>query len=143
MVEPALREFVDEDEFLRRVRYPDHFKRGVLLWRAFKKEGAQMSWTLRNDDLRTDVGLDAYHAHFSELVGEKLPAILWFSFYGLTRGIDPPLEPKHDNDPDDLKYGHLHCSTSAPHDREHMEVLAKLVNDGKHAGIAGRYMSRQ
>ncbi len=139
MAEPVVMRFAARDEFLRRVMFYDHFKRGLLYWRAFKDKDPRLSWTFRDEELRTDVGLDEYHAYFSERVGEKLPAILRFTFHGLTKCIDPPLEPQHDRDDSDAKYGHLHCSTPAARDKDHMERLAKLVNDGEHAGIARRY----
>ena len=139
MAEPNLTHFVDTDQFLRRVLFDDHFKRDVLLWRAFKDKDVQMSWTYRDACLINEDGLDAYHAYFSERAGTNLAAILWFSFFGLTNCIDPPLEPRHDPDPDDDEYGHLHCATDAPRDKAHMELLAKLVLDGEHAGIARRY----
>lgn len=148
MVEPALTHFAEQDEFLRRVgydnhiRFDNHIKRDVIRWRAFKVKEVRMSLTFRDKELHSDTGLDAYHEYFSRRFRTIIPAILWFSFYGLTRGIDPPLEPEHDPDPNDLTYGHLHCSTSAPHDRPHMEVLAKLVNDREHAGIVRHYTSR-
>lgn len=139
MAEPALTRFADNDEFLRRVRLPDHIKNGMLQWRAFKDNDPRMSFTFRDEDLQTDIGLDAYHAYFSEQVGVPLPAILRFTFHGLTRCVDPPLQPRHDPDPSDQRYGRLHCSTEAPHDKAHRELLAKLVNDGMYAGIARRY----
>ncbi len=134
--------FADNDEFLRRVRFEDHLKRDVLHWRAFKDNDVRMSWTIRDDSLKSDSGLNAYHAYYSELLGETLPAILWFSFFGLTRHLDPPLEPQLDPDPDDPEFGRLHCSTEPPRDKVHMQDLAKIVNDGKHAGIARRYSKR-
>ncbi len=140
MAKPALRPFVNEDQFLRRVRFPDHIKKdGMLRWKAFKDKDPRMSFTFRDQALKTDVALDAYHNYFSETVGEVLPAILWFGFFGLTQRIQPPLEPRHDPDRTDPIYGHLHCSTERPHGKPHMQLLAKLVNDGDHAGIARRY----
>jgi hypothetical protein len=139
MAEPALMLFADKDEFLRRVDWHSRFKRDVLLWKAFNDQHPRMSWTFRNGTLKSDAALDAYHAYFSERFGESLPAILWFTFHGLTRRIVPPLEPQLDPDSDDPMYGHLHCSTDALRDKEHRERLAKLVNDGVHAGIARRY----
>ena len=139
MAEPKLTYFDDTDQFLRRVGFHDHFKRDVLLWKAFKDKDVQMSWTYRDARLMNDDGLDAYHAYFSERAAINLSAILWFAFFGLTKRIDPPLEPRPEPDPDDLEYGDLHCSTGAPRDKAHMELLAKLVNDGEYAGIARRY----
>ena len=140
MADPALMQFVDRDQFLRRVFQKDHIKKnGFLYWRAFKDNDPRLSLTFCNSALRTAAGLDAYHEYFSELVGKILPAILWISFVGLTRRLDPSLEPRHDPVDEEPIYGHLHCSTDAPRDKAHMELLAKLVNDGEHAGIALRY----
>ncbi|MCH8149250.1 MAG: hypothetical protein IH987_14915 [Planctomycetes bacterium] len=143
MAEPVLMRFTENDQFLRRVRFHDHVnKRGLLLWRAFKDGDPQMSLTFRDETLKANAELDAYHAYFCELVGEHLAAILWFTFRGLTREISPPLEPRYCLDANDLVYGHLHCSCEAPRDKPHMELLAKLVNDAVHAGIARRYEKR-
>ncbi|MGD2110376.1 MAG: hypothetical protein PVI86_13425 [Phycisphaerae bacterium] len=140
MAESALKAFVDEDQFLRRVRFYDHLKHNLVHWRAFKDNDPQFSLTFRDESLRSEEGLDAYHEYFSRGVGETLPAILWFAFFGLTRCIEPPLEPQHAPDRiTDPVYGHLHCLTERPHGKPHMQVLAKLVNDGNHAGIAKRY----
>lgn len=141
MAEPVLKRFTENDEFLRRVRFEDHFRRGLLWWRAFKDSDPRMSLTFRDETLKTDTELDAYYAYFSELVGERLPAILWFTFRGLTREISPPLEPRYCPDANDAVYGHLHCSCDAP-DKPLMQLLAKLVNDAVHAGIARRYVKR-
>jgi len=142
MAEPALKPFADKDEFLRRVRFEDHIKRDLVLWKAFKDKDPRMSLTYRDQSLQSLIAIDEYHAYFSGLVRETLPAILLFSFYGLIKCINPPLEPIRDPAPDDPKYGHLHCSSDAPRDRTHMDALAKLVNDGVHAGIARRYPKR-
>ena len=144
MAELALMRFADKDEFLRRLRFKDHIKgdRDEVRWKAFKDNDPRMSLTYRDEKLQSDAGIDEYHAYYSKLVGETLPAILRFTFFGLARCIDPPLKPEYDPVPNDLKYGHLHCSTEAPHDKCHMQVLAKLVNDGVHAGVARRYVRR-
>lgn len=141
MAEPALMRFADKDEFLRRVRFPDHIKvdRDEIRWKAFKGKDVRISLTYRDETLQSDTAIDEYHAYFSELVGETLPVILRFTFYGLTKCVDPPLEPRYDPDSKDPKYGHLHCSTDAPRGKPHMELLAKLVNDGQHAGIVRHY----
>ena len=142
MAEPGLMRFADRDEFLRRVSYEDHFKRDLLLWKAFKDKDLWMSWTFRDGTLQADDSLDLYHAYFCERFGQNIPAILRFTFHGLTKCIEPPLEPRHSPDPDDATYGHLHCTTERPHDKPHMQLLAKLVNDGEYAGIARRYEKR-
>lgn len=139
MASPTLTCFDDQDEFLRRVGFESNFKRDVLRWKAFKEQDPRMSWTFRNNVLFDDKELDAYHGYFSERFGQPLAAVLRFTFFGLTRVIDPPLEPRADHDPTDAVYGHLHCSTDQPRDQAHMERLAKLVMDGVYAGIAKRY----
>ena len=101
-----------------------------------------MSLTLRDDELKTEAGIETYRAYFTVLLqaatdtDDEIPAILWFSYVGLARRIDPPLEPVHDLDESDERYGHLHCSVAAPEDKAHMEIIAKLVNDAQYAGIA-------
>lgn len=142
MAESVLKQFNQSDEFLRRVRFHDHFKRNLLWWRAFKDNDPQMSLTFRDETLRTEARLDAYLSYFCERVGKRLAAILWFTLRGLTIEISPPLEPRHLPDAEDSVYGHLHCSCDAPRDKSHMELLAKLVNDGVHAGVALRYEKR-
>lgn len=137
MAESALMPFSDTDEFLRRVRFKDHIKwnREEVRWKAFKDRDDRMSFTHRNSSLQSDAAIEEYHTYYNKLVGETLPAILRFTFCGLTKVLNPPLEPERDPDSEDTKYGHLHCSTPRPRDKPHMEFLAKLVNDGKHAGI--------
>lgn len=123
-------------EFLRRVLLKNQInKSGLLHWRAFNDGDPRMLLTYRNNDLRTDLGVRNYHAFFSERVGTALPAILWLSFVGLTQQIEPPLEPQSEPDNTDPVYGHLHCSTPAPSDKPHMQLLAKLVNDGQFGGV--------
>lgn len=137
MAEPGLSPFAADDQFLRRVLHHDQIKK-LVHWRAFKDGDPRLSLTYRNQWLKTDEGLDAYRKYFSERAGTSLAGILWHSFHGLTRRVDPPLIPAHDPDESDPAYGDLHCSTQAP-DKAQMQLLAKLVNDGEHAGVARRY----
>lgn len=141
MAECTLKRFEPNDEFLRRVRLKDHIKKGLVRWRAFKDGDPRMSFTFRDQKLHTEEGLKEYHAYCSEKARVTLPAILWFSFRGLVMEIEPPLEPEHDPVKDDPVYGHLHCSTEAPHDRVHRDLMAKLVNDNVYAGIAWRHVA--
>ncbi len=71
-----------------------------------------------------------------------MPGILWLSHRGLTQKVTPPLFPLPDPDLSDQVYGDLHCSTEAPHDKNHMELLAKLVNDRQDAGILHEFEKR-
>ena len=128
--------FDDATHFLRRVKFRDHInKRGLLHWRAFKDGDPRMSLTYRDESLRTEDAIKAYQRYFSDPNGGTLLAILWLTFLGLTREVQPPLEPQYDPDSTEPVYGHLHCSTPAPRDKPHMELLAKLVNDGQFAGV--------
>lgn len=138
MAESPLMRFEENDEFLRRVRFANLIKRDIVAWQAFKEKDKRMSWTFRDQQLMSQLGLEAYHRYFSEQVVGGLPAILRFTFFGLTQCINPPLQPEQDRDSGDPQYGHLHCSTGVP-DEAQMRQLAKLVNDGQYAGIARRY----
>lgn len=122
--------FCDEDQFLRRIAFPDHVKRGLLFWRAFKERAPSLSWTLKDESLLTNDALNAYRRHYSASIPSGLPGLCWLSFRGLPRELNPPLVPCRDPDRSDPVYGHLHCSTPSPTDKSHMEKMAKLVNDG-------------
>ena len=129
---PGVNAFRDEDQFLRRIACPDHVKRLLLAWRAFKDRDPRLSFTLRDASLVTHDSLDEYRRYIADkYLGGTLPGICWLSFRGLVRELDPPLPPGHDPDPSDSVYGHLHCSTDSPKDKPHMEKMAKLVNDGE------------
>ena len=91
--------------------------------------------TYYDDSLKTEEAIEKYRRHFSNPTNGTLPAILWLTFLGLTREVQPPLEPQHDPDKAEPVYGHLHCSAPAPDDKPHMQLLAKLVNDGEFAGV--------
>lgn len=130
------------DRFLRRVRFADHLRRGVVHWRAFKDDDETLSLTFQDDSLKGNAAILDYQEHFSAAIGGDLPGLLWFSFDGLTSRLDPPLPPRHDPDSSDSRYGHLHCSTDKPRDRAHMQLLQKLVNDGEFAGVLFRFVKR-
>ena len=128
-------------EFLRRVKFKDQIKRSLLHWRAFRDGDRRMSLTYRDESLWTDDAIEEYQRYFSG-DSETLFAILRLTFLGLTREVQPPLSPQHDPDDTEPRYGHLHCSTPAPHDKPHMELLAKLVNDGQFAGVLRFFSNR-
>ena len=135
--------FDDTSQFLRRVWYPDQInKRGLLAPRAFKERDPRMSLTYRDESLRSEDAIEEYRRHFSDPNSDTLIAILWLTFRGLTREVHPPLVPRHEPDDNEPVYGHLHCSTPSPRDRPHMELLAKLVNDGQLAGVLCSFSSR-
>lgn len=142
MVEaPGVDAFRDDDRFLRRIRFPDHIKRGLIQWRAFKDKDARLSFTFQDESLSCDSGLDAYRRYVGDrYLSGDLPGICWLSFHGLVARLEPPLEPRHNPDPTDEVYGHLHCSTDQPRDRAHMDLMAKLVHDGEHGGLLRDYV---
>jgi hypothetical protein len=130
------------DKFLRRVGLPGQVKRGVLSWRAFNDRDATFSLTFQDEGLCGEVGLTAYQEHFSGFIGGNLPGLFWLLFEGLTTKLSPPLPPRYDPDSSDETYGHLHCCTEKPHNRDHMELLAKLVNDGDNGGVLREFVKR-
>jgi hypothetical protein len=118
-----------EDWFLRRVAYARYIKRGLVSAKAFECRPGEvsLSYTFQDVELRTGQGLDAYHVHSAFPSGD-LPGICTISFVDLVDRTKPPLPPRFDPDPDDARYGHLHCSTDCP-DRDNMERLAKLATE--------------
>jgi hypothetical protein len=139
---PSLTPFQASDRFLRRVGLPDHMKRRIVHWRAFKEKDPTLSFTFQDESLRGEASLDRYQNHFSEHLGGNLPGVVWLSFEGLTSRVNPPLVPRQDPNIDsDPVYGHLHCVTDAPRDKEQMQLLAKLVNDDdKFGGILREFV---
>ncbi len=125
-----------EDRLLRRVRFKDHMKRGILFWRAFKEKDPTLSFTLQDQSLLSDKAVDDYQAYFARQLGGDLPGIVWLTVEGLAVRLDPPLPPRRDPDNEtDPVYGHLHCVTDAPRDKEQMERMAMLVNSGQWGGV--------
>lgn len=120
------------DKFIRRVRFADHIKRGIVHWKAFKEkdEVLTLSFTFQNEELLADSAITAYQQYFSRMIGGDLPGLLRLWFEGLATILAPPLPPRYEPDPEDEAYGHLHCCTDKPRDKKHMEQLAKLINDG-------------
>ncbi|HEY3241720.1 MAG TPA: hypothetical protein VGM03_00070 [Phycisphaerae bacterium] len=140
----GLTPFGPDDRFLRRIRFPDHLKRGIVYWRAFKEKDdvPTLSYTYQDASLRSDPALDAYREYFSRALGGDLPGLLWLSWRALAQQVRPPLPPRHDPDASDPVYGHLHCVTDAPRDKIRMELLAKLVNDRDLGGVLREVVRR-
>lgn len=135
---PVVADFRHDDRFLRRVGLPGQIKKGLVHWRAFKAGTGEetLSFTFQDQPLCDPAELDKYRAHFAKVIGGNKPGILWLSFEGLALKLVPPLPPRWDPDLSaDPVYGHLHCVTDAPRDKQHMELLAKLVNDGDFGGL--------
>jgi hypothetical protein len=118
------------DWFLRRVARWYHIKGGAVHWKAFRPEPAEraLSYTLQNDDLRTPNGLDQYQLYWVFPSGD-LPGICKLSYVNLTEDLKPPLPPWPEPDETDKKYGHLHCHTDLPRDKDSMRRLAVLATE--------------
>ena len=119
--------FVSTDEFLRRAGKKRHVKLGVVHWEVFADSHPTLSFTLRNDDLRTEDGLDRYQ-ELKAFPSDDLPGICMLTFLDLTDRLRPALPPRRDPDGQDATYGHLHCSTDRPSGQIQMEVMAELAN---------------
>jgi hypothetical protein len=91
----GLTPFGPDDRFLRRIRFPDHLKRGIVYWRAFKEKDdvPTLSYTYQDASLRSDPALDAYREYFSRALGGDLPGLLWLSWRALAQQVRPPLPP--------------------------------------------------
>lgn len=119
--------FVAEDCFLRHVDRRRYLKRGIVKPEAFDDHHENLSFTFQNAGLQTEAGLDQYQRD-KALPSEDLPGICKLSFYDLTESLSPPLPPRRDPNPDDERYGHLHCCTDRPIDWGHRVQMAKLAS---------------
>lgn len=93
-------------------------------WRAFKPRQGETtcSFTIQNDELRTDEGIERYRERKVTTEGIR-PGICMLSFHELTERVKPPLVPRFDCDDQDPFYGESHYCTDAP-DRDQQEVMA-------------------
>jgi hypothetical protein len=125
------------DRFLRRIRFPDQIKRGIVRHRAFLEPDhiPTLSFSLQNEELTEDSAIEAYREYFSRSMEGDLVGLVWLSYEALTVELRPPLPPRGAPDDSDPVYGHLHCVTDKPLDKKHRDALAKLVTDGKVGGI--------
>lgn len=127
-----LEPFAPEDGFLRRIVWPQHIKRGFVHWRVFKDNHPTLSFTYRNDELKTRDGLDLYQVR-TVLPSGDLPGICVLTFLDLTCLLEPPLEPRQEVDIEDEYYGEIHCVTDQPVDKAQRQEMAKLAT--KHQDI--------
>jgi hypothetical protein len=126
--EASLDSFVADDVFLRRVSKKRLIKDEVVLAAAFEDKHETLSFTLQNEELKTDLGLDTYQ-HAKVLDSGDLPGLIGLSFLDLTISVHPPLPPRRELDEDDERYGALHCCSNRPIDLGHREQLAKLATN--------------
>ena len=122
----SLGPFDPEDSFLRRVSTKAAIKDGTVGWRAFDDQHPTLSFTFQDDDLQTGPGMQTYQRD-KALPSGDLPGICKLTLYDLTESLRPPLPPRADRDPEDEKYGHLHCCTDCPVNDDHRRKMAKLA----------------
>lgn len=127
-VEASLAPFVNEDSFLRRFLKRGLTKEGTVSAGAFKDQHETLSFTFQDDGLRTDKGLNDYHSAKVLPFGD-LPGLCKLTFHDLTVSLKPPLPPRPDADPEDTKYGHLHCCTDQPSSDAQRTLMAYLAEN--------------
>lgn len=127
---PLVRALSREDWFLRRVAYNNHIKHDTVHWKAFRpeREETALSYTLQAEDLGAADGIDRYQLYWVFPSGD-LPGICRLSYVNLTEDLEPPLPPWPDLDETDERYGHLHCHTDLPRDKDSMRRLAVLATE--------------
>lgn len=124
--EASVATFAPDDNFLRRISKRGNIKEGVVHAGAFDDGHSTLSFTLQDGNLRTEAGIDEYHRD-KALPSGDLPGIICLSFHDMTEAVRPPLPPRREPDPEDEKYGHLHCCTDRPEDEAQRDQLAKLA----------------
>lgn len=125
---PTLGPFVDEDSFLRHVGRRRYISRkdGTVSHEVFKDKHETLSFTYQNEVLRTDEGLNQYQRD-KVLPSGDLPGLCRLTFYDLTVSLHPPLPPRSDPNPDNDRYGHLHCCIGRPVDDDQCTKMAHLA----------------
>ncbi len=120
--------FIAEDSFLRHIDRKRRATADGVNWEVFKPRPAERSLSFTYQDVRlmSDSGLDEYRLDKAMPSGD-LPGICKLTYYDLTEALEPPLPPRPRHDPEDPKYGDLHCETGLPRDQIHMEKMAKLA----------------
>lgn len=117
-------DFEPNDGFLRWIR--KKLKGGVVSWEAFQSNTPTLSFTWQASELVTPSQLRQYQLDRALASGD-LPAICKLTLRNLTQDLLPPLPPRLRFDPNDEKYGHLHCETDLPTSQEQMEAMAQLA----------------
>lgn len=118
--------FVAHDSFLRRVGRKGDIKNGIIAPAVFKDKHETLSFTYQDDDLRTENGVSQYQLDKVLRFGD-LPGLCRLTFRDLTVDVQPALPPRFVLDPDDEKYGRLHCCTDQPNGDEQCEKMAELA----------------
>ena len=150
VAEARLAPFVVEDGFLRRTDRKRYIKPdGVVFWEAFKPRPAELtlSFTYQDHQLRDENGLRQYQLHNelknpSEKKGDLL-GICKLTFHDLTGLLSPPLPPRFEEDPNDERYGRLHCLTGLPVSQEQMELMAELASQHREAGLPFHFVPKE
>jgi hypothetical protein len=139
VVEPgAIGPFLPQDGFLRRTDRPNRIKGGLVFWEAFKPRMPHdtdgLSFTYQNHQLQNEDSLRQFQVDHELKLGD-LPGVCRITFGDLTECLQPPLPPRSKADPDDKRYGGLHCLTDLPVSQEHMESMANLASGHNEFGL--------
>ena len=126
---PRLEPFRETDSFLRRVSKRKGIREGFVLPAAFAVRPGEpsLSFTFQDFTLQSPDALEDYHVG-NALPSGDLPGICKLTFQDLVRSLVPPLPPRQKPEPQDERYGHLHCETDPPVDDAHQTEMAKLAS---------------
>ena len=135
--EARLAPFDPQDGFLRRTDRKRYIKQGgVVFWEAFKPRDGEptLSFTYQDNQLKDEDALRQFQLH-NELPHGDLPGICRLTFGDLSVFLTPPLPPRFKDDPDDERYGRLHCVTDLPALQVQMELMAELASKRREFGL--------
>ncbi len=144
VAEARLAPFVAEDGFLRRTDKPRFIKDGVVSWEAFNPKFGEptLSFTYQPDDLRDEKDLREYQLYNAFKFGD-LPGICRLTFLDFTENLTPPLPPWFKDDPDDERYGRLHCLTDLPTSQLQKEALATAASRHREHALPFLYIRKE
>lgn len=144
VAEARLVPFVVEDGFLRRTDRKRYIKPdGVVSSEAFRPRPAEptLSFTYQSPPLRSHEGIHQYQLD-KVLPSGDLPGVCKLTFHDLTGLLTPPLPPRFQEDPNDERYGRLHCVTDLA-SQEQMELMAELTRQHRDAGLPFHFVPKE
>lgn len=112
----SLGPFEPSDSFLRRVAKKKAIQGGIVSWEAFNTNDERLSFTFMSEGLATLEGVNRYRV-INTLPSKDLPGVCRLTLSDLVE-VEPPLPPKHALDEHDSAYGHLHCETDKPTEKQ-------------------------
>ena len=118
--------------FIRRFSRKSDVRRDrTVLPRAFEPRSSEsaLSFTFRNEELRSQNALIQYRDHFPLTSGD-LPGLCWLSHRNLVEDLEPPLPPRYREDTDDKKYGRLHYETDVPGETQQNQMATQATQNG-------------